>query len=426
MTLLGIVLKSLRQHSLTTGFAVVNIALGVSLLVAVISLREQAHENLTQVNVGVDAILGPKGSPLTVVLNGLYHMDEMPGKIKWTYYKKVLADPIIQEGIPFCTGHSYGGFRVDAIDRRFLTDFEYLPGEPGGAPGMSGSGKKFSFRPEDGGQGRPFGTGEEAVAGWAVAKELGIQLGQTFNPVCGVSAGPIHKNNIQFVGIMAPTGTPHDRAIYIPLTTFYTLDGHPGATARMAVDEQHREISGALLKIKRIRGNALHPGIQDLKYNINQSTEAQLVVPNEVLPKLFQIIGWVDGAFLAIAVLVTVLGTMCLLVALVSALRERRRDIALMRSIGATKQTVFGLVLCESLVISLCGGLLGLALGHAIVWVGSQYIKAGTGLLFSWLHVSLADAALLPALVVVGIVAGLFPAVQAYRIGVLKNLRPVS
>ncbi len=140
MKLWRIVLKSLRQHSLSTGFAVVNIALGVSLLIAVISLREQAHENLTQVNVGVDAILGPKGSPLTVVLNGLYHMDEMPGKIKWTYYQKVLADPIVQEGIPFCTGHSYAGFRVDAIDRRFLTDFEYLPGEPG-MPG-----KKFSFR----------------------------------------------------------------------------------------------------------------------------------------------------------------------------------------------------------------------------------------------------------------------------------------
>jgi len=150
------------------------------------------------------------------------------------------------------------------------------------------------------------------------------------------------------------------------------------------------------------------------------------VVPDEVLPKLFEIIGWVDGAFLAIAVLVTVLGTMCLLVALVSALRERKRDIALMRSIGATKQTVFGLVLCESLVISLFGGLLGLVLGHGIVWVGSQYITSETGLLFSWLHVSLADATLLPALVVVGIVAGLLPAMQAYRIGILKNLRPVS
>ena len=151
MKLWRIVLKSLRQHSLSTGFAVLNIALGVSLLIAVVSLREQAHENLTQVNVGVDAILGPKGSPLTVVLNGLYHMDEMPGKIKWTYYKKVLADPIVQEGIPFCTGHSYAGFRVDAIDRRFLTDFEYLPGEPG-KPG----GKSFPSAPKTAGRDGPL------------------------------------------------------------------------------------------------------------------------------------------------------------------------------------------------------------------------------------------------------------------------------
>jgi putative ABC transport system permease protein len=413
MRLWRIVLKSLRQHSLSTAFAVLNIALGVALLVAVISLREQAHANLTQVGLGVDAILGPKGSPLQIVLNGLYHMDEMPGKIKWPYYQKVLANPIVEEGIPFCTGHSYAGFRVNAIDGRFLTDFEYLPG------------RKFSFSPADGGQGRSFGTGEEAVAGWAVAKELGIKLGQTFNPVCGVSAGPVHRNNIEFVGILAPTGTPHDRAIYIPLNTFYTLEGHENV-ATMAVNEEYREISGAYLKIKRVRGGALNLNLQSMKYDINQSSEAQLVVPNEVLPKLFGIIGWVDGAFLAIAVLVTALGTMCLLVALVSALRERRRDIALMRSIGATRRTVFGLVLSESMVIAIFGGLLGLVMGHGIVWVGSQYIKAETGLRFSWLHISLADVSLLPALVVVGVVAGLFPAVQAYRLGVLRNLRPVS
>jgi len=409
-----IVFKSLRQHNLSTGFAIANIALGVALLVAVISLREQVHANLTQVGLGVDAILGPKGSPLQIVLNGLYHMDEMPSKIKWTYYQKVLGNPIVEEGIPFCTGHSYAGFRVNAIDQAFLMNFEYLPD------------RNFSFRPEDGGKGRAFSTGEEAVAGWAVAKELGLKLDQTFNPICGVSTGPIHKSNIKFVGILAPTGTPHDRAIYIPLNTFYTLDGHGDETARMVVDEQYREISGAYLKIKRIRGHALHPGIQDLRYNINQSSEAQLVVPNEVLPKLFDMIGWVDGAFLAVAVLVTVLGTMCLLVALVSALRERRRDIALMRSIGATRKIIFGLVLSESLAISLFGGVLGLILGHGIVAIGSQYINAETGLRFSWSHISMADVSMLPALVVGGILAGLFPAIQAYRLGVLTNLRPMS
>lgn len=416
MSLWRIVLRSLRQHWLSSGLAIVSIALGVALLVSVVSLREQAHNNFTQVGLGVDAVLGPKGSPLQIVLNAVYHLEEMPGKIKWPYYQTVLQQPIVVEGIPFCTGHSYAGFRVNAIDGKFFSDFEYLPG------------KRFSFAAADGGQGRAFEGRNEAVAGWAVAKELGIQLGQTFNPVCGVHSGdPVHVNdNIAFVGIMAPTGTPHDRAIYIPLTTFYTLDGHGADVAKMALDEEHREISGAYLKIKRIRGGVLNPGIQDLKYDIGQSQGAQLVVPNEVLPSLFSIIGWVDKTLLAIAILVTVLAVLFLFVALVSALRERRRDIALMRALGARRGTVFGLILSESLVIAVLGGALGLVAGHWIVALGSHFVKVETGLRFSELYVSQVDVLLFPAMIVLGLLAGLVPAIQAYRIGVLKNLVPIS
>ena len=87
MSFWHIVLKSLRQHGLSTGLAVVSIALGVALLVSVASLREQTHRNFTQEGLGVDAVLGPKGSPLQIVLNALYNMEEMPGKIPWTYYQ---------------------------------------------------------------------------------------------------------------------------------------------------------------------------------------------------------------------------------------------------------------------------------------------------------------------------------------------------
>ena len=415
MNLGRIIAKSLRQHWLSTGMAVFSIALGVALLVSVVSLREQAHRNFTEVGLGVDAVLGPKGSPLQIVLNAVYHLEEMPGKIPWTTYEKVLKDPLVVEGIPFCTGHSYAGFRVNAIDGRFQTDFEYQPG------------KHFSFRPEDGGQGRPFATGEEAVAGWEVARELGIKLGNTFNPVCGVKAGdPVHvHDNIRFVGVMGRTGTPHDRAIYIPLATFYTLGGHE-AVAEMAVSEEHREISGAYLKIRRLPGGAMNPGIMDLKYNINQSATAQLVVPNEVLPSLFNIIGWVDKTLLVIALLVTLLSALFLLVSLLSALRERRRDLALMRALGATRRTVLGLMLSESVVMAALGGVLGLVIGHGIVAIGAEAIRVETGLRFSAFYLSSADVLLLPAIVVSGLVVGLVPAIQAYRTGVLKNLAPVS
>jgi len=411
-----IVLRSLKHHRFSSSVAAISIAMGIALLVAVYSFKEQTHNTFTQVGLGVDALLGPKGSPLQIVLNALYHLEEMPGKIKWSYYKEVEKDPLILQAIPFAVGHSYGGFRVNAIDPRFLTEFEYLPG------------KRFSFSEQEGGEGRAFNAPTEAVAGWAAAKALHLQLGNEFSPVCGVREGdPIHETDrLHFVGILAPTGTPHDRAIYIPLETFYLLSGHPVETQKMAKDMEYREVSGAYIKIRRIRGGALHPGIQGLKYAVNQSDRNQLVIPNEVMPRLFNIIGWVDRVLIAIAAILTVLSALFLFFSLLSALRERRRDLALFRALGATRRTVMGLVIFEALIISLLGGLLGLLIGHGLIGVGAHFIKVETGVAFSGSYLGSADWLVLPGAALVGLLAGLLPAIQAYRLGVLKNLSPIS
>ena len=411
-----IIIKSLRQHRFSNLLAMVSIAMGIALLVAVYSFKEQSHQTFTQVGLGVDAILSPKGSPLQIVLNAIYHLEEMPGKIKWNDYKRIESSRIVTQAIPFVMGHSYGGVRVNAIDSRFLTDFEYLPG------------KRFSFNPEEGGTGRVFKTRYEAVSGWAASKTLNIKTGQTFNPVCGVEDhDPIHrKNPIKFVGILAPTGTPHDRAIYIPLKTFYGLEGHPHETVKMAENEIQREISGAYLRIKRIRGDAIHPGIQNLKFSINQAERIQLVVPAEVMPKLHNIIGWVDRVLIAIAIILTVLSSLFLFFSLLQSLREMRRDLELFRALGATRAKVMALIISESMIISILGGVLGLITGHWLVDVGSEFIKVETGVGFSAAYISLVDWLIIPGAALLGLMAGLVPGVQAYRLGVLKNLSPVS
>jgi putative ABC transport system permease protein len=413
MRLHTIVLKSLRQHWLSSALAMISIAAASSLLIAVTSLREQSHKAFTQSGIGVDAILGPKGSPLQIVLNAIYNLETMPGKVKWPYFKKVTKDPLVIKAIAFCTGHSYGGFRVNAIEPTFLTEFEYMPG------------KTFSFKAGDGGSGRAFEKLDEAVAGAVAAKELHIVLGSTFNPVCGVQSGdPVHVNdNLRFTGILAPTGTPYDRAIYIPLERFYTLEGH---NAKKSLDEQYREISGAYLKIKTGRAGAMNPGVQSLKYDIDQSQDAQLIIPNEVMPRLFNIIGWVDNVLLAVAIMVTVLAAMFLFVSLISALKDRRRDIALMRTLGATRLVIVALVLSEALLISLAGVVAGLLLGHGIVEIGCYYVHVETGLLLSPWFISSADIWILPAAVILSLIAGIIPAIAAYRQTVIVNLAPVS
>ena len=415
MSFWKIVLKSLRHHRFSNMLAAISIAMGIALLVAVYSFKEQSQKTFTEVGLGVDAILGPKGSPLQIVLNAIYHLEDMPGKIKWSYYKAVEGERIVEQAIPFVVGHSYGGVRVNAIDPRFLSEFEYLPG------------KKFTFAKEKGGQGRPFEKSHEAVAGWAAAKELNIKLGQTFNPVCGVQeGGPVHSDLMTFVGILAPTGTPHDRAVYIPLETFYGLEGHPQETAIMAENEEYREISGAYIKIKRIRGGAIHPGIQDLKFAINQSDQNQLVVPAEVMPRLHNIIGWMDRVLIAIAIILTALSSLFLFFSLLQSLREMRRDLALFRALGATRNTVMGLVIFEALIISLLGGVLGLALGHWLIGAGAHFIKVETGVGFTAGYISLIDWLIIPGTALLGFLAGLVPGLQAYRLGVLQNLSPMS
>ena len=416
MSFWKIVLKCLTHHRFSSGLAAVSIAMGIALLVAVYSFKEQSHKTFTSVGLGVDAVLAPKGSPLQIVLNALYHLENMPGKIKWTYYQEVEKEKIVAQAIPFVVGHSYGGFRVNAIDKRFLTEFEYLPG------------KTFSFSEKEGGKGRAFETLTEAVAGWVAAKSLHIRLGDVFNPVCGVQEGdPVHEQDfLEFVGILAPTGTPHDRAIYIPLEAFYGLEGHPQETVIMAEHEEFREISGAYIKIKRIRGGALHPAIQDLKFAINQSARSQLVVPAEVMPRLHNIIGWVDTVLIAIAIILTALSALFLFISLWSALREMRRDLALFRALGATRTTVMGLVISEALIISVLGGILGLAFGHWLIAIGAHFIKVETGVDFTADYLSMIDWVVIPGAILLGILAGLVPAVQAYRLGVLRNLSPVS
>ena len=245
--------------------------------------------------------------------------------------------------------------------------------------------------------------------------------------MCVQDSDPAYKTeHITFVGILAPTGTPHDRAIYIPIEAFYGLEGHPHETVIMGEQEQHREISGAYLKIKRIRKGAIHPGIQDLKFAINQSDRNQLVFPAEVMPRLHNIIGWVDRVLIAIAIMLTVLASLFLFFSLLQSLREMRGDLALFRALGATRKSVMGLVISEALIISLFGGMLGLALGHWLISLAAHFVKIETGVGFTAGYLSSADWLVIPGTAVLGLFAGLVPGVQAYRLGVLKNLSPVA
>jgi putative ABC transport system permease protein len=407
MHLLTIARISLRQHRVSSAVAALALAAGVALLLTVTALREQTQARFTQVGLGVDALLGPKGSPLQIVLNALYHLEDMPGTVPWPLFTAVKQHPAVADGFALVTGHSYAGVRVNAVETRFLTEFTWKPDT------------RFALA-----QGRLADARHEAVAGAEAAARLGITPGFRFCPVCGVDPGdPVHdQDQITITGILAPTGTPHDRVIYLRLEDFYTLGGHGSATGAMADDPAHRTISGAYLVLRRIRGGGYHPAVQDLQYQLRQSPQAQVVLPAETLPKLFSIIGWVDQVLAAIALLVAALATALLTLALVASLRERRRDLALLRALGAGRRTILSLILLQALVISLTGLILGLALGQGLLVIGCGILGAETGLVFNPWTWTTAHSLLLPLVPLVGVGAGLLPALQAYRLPLLDTL----
>ncbi len=418
MKLRELVWKSLRQHSLSSIAAIISLSLGIALMTAVLGLRTETQRQFTRVGLGIDAIAGPKGSALQVVLNAIYHLEEMPGRIPWSYIESIRKHPVVKSVVPFCTGHSFAGIRVNAMDGAFFQGFEIQPG------------RQLSFDPAEGGQGRAFASGpvHEAVIGWEAAKTLGVKVGDEFSPTCGVNQGErVHDDDhFTFVGILGRTGTPHDRAIYIPLESFFSLGGHSGEVSGMENDLDSRVVSGAFVKIRRIRGDVMHPGIQDLKFSLRDDPRGQLVIPNEVLPSLFRIIGWIDQVLLGIAGLVVGLASLFLFVSLLNALRERRRDYALLRCLGARRRVIFGLVLSESSIICSIGGILGIILGHFLMLVGAHYIKAESGVDLQSAGIGLPDFLTFAGVVSLGLLTGLIPAIQAYRQNVLENLAPTS
>jgi putative ABC transport system permease protein len=141
---------------------------------------------------------------------------------------------------------------------------------------------------------------------------------------------------------------------------------------------------------------------------------------------LFLIIGWVDQVLWAVGMMVALLAAAFLAFALVATLRERRRDLALLRALGARRRTIFGLVLAQALAISLAGAVIGWLLGHLLTGIGCHFVKAETGMSFTTWYWSSADFGLLPAALVLGTLAGLWPAIQAYRLGLLATLKPQS
>lgn len=400
MNLFQLVLKSLRQHALSTWVTALSIALAGGLLMSVWAVKTQSNQNFTNVSGGFDAVLGARGSKLQLVLNAIYHLEASPGNLAWQDYLDVKAMSAVQLAIPLALGDNYRGYRVVGTLTNLFTGVEPAPG-----------------RRLDAAAGRVFNAGfREAVVGSFAAQRLGLKLGDTFQPYHGLIFNPDdqHEENYVVVGILKPSNSPVDRVIWIPLEGVQNMTGHDPKAAS--------DVSAVLIKLRSpVAGQQM-----ELLYN-KQGNRLTFAWPiGMIMAQLFDKIGWFDRVLAIVAYLVAAVATGSILASIYNSMNERRRDFAILRALGARRFTVFATIVLESTLIAALGMLIAFGIYLAIMSGATSVIRAQTGVVLNplawhpvmlWAPLGMISAAAL---------AGIVPAVKAYRTDVASNLVPAS
>ena len=401
MSLLQIVFRSLRQHMLSTLITAFSIALASGLLMSVWVVKEQARRNFTEVESGFDGVFGARGSKLQLVLNSIFHLEESPGNLSWEQYELIAKDKRrVKTAVPIAVGDNYRGYRLVGVTTN-LFEIEYRSGEKfdvrdGG----------FAFRPEK----------KQAVVGSFVAERLNMKEGDTFHPYHGLIFDEKEKHAEIYIvsGIMKPTNTPADRVIWIPIKGLQNMSGHNAATAT--------DVSAVLVKLQ----SNTHGMMMNQEYNAQGDVMTFAWPIAQIMAQLFNKIAPVEMVLRFVALLVALVAAGSILASIYNSMNERRREIAILRALGARRGTVFGVVVLEASGIALLGALAGFVMYFIIISLAAWFVRSETGIVLDPFEPQPVMLWAPMAMLGLGALAGVVPAAKAYGTDVADNLIPNS
>ena len=401
MTLPLILYRSLRQHALSTLVTAGSIALAVGLLMVVWMVKDQSQRAFVETSTGFDAVLGARGSRLQLVLNAIFHLEASPGNIAAADFEQIRRHPAVKAAIPLAVGDNYRGYRIVGTSENLFTQVEYARG------------RRYAVQPG----GRVFaGTAHEALVGSFVAERLGLRVGDTFQPYHGLVFDPSHQHEEIYtvVGILEPTNTPADRVLWVPLAGIQNMKGHD---PKFATD-----LSAVLLQLRTPQAGFM----LDMMYN-RQGNRLTFAYPvGAIIADLFGKIGWFDRVLALVAYLVAFVAAGSVLASIYASMSARRRDLAILRALGARRHTIFTAVVAEAAVIGALGALAGFVVYGALLAGVARIIRAQTGVAIDVLamHPVLWIAPL--AMIALCALGGIIPALKAYRVPVAETLAPTS
>ncbi|EOS9874707.1 ABC transporter permease [Vibrio parahaemolyticus] len=399
--------KSLMNRKATAVLTIMTVAISVILLLGVERIRTQAKDSFANTISGTDLIVGGRSGQVNLLLYSVFRIGNATNNIDWKSYQEFSQHRAVDWAIPISLGDSHKGFRVMGTNHSYFEHYKY------------GSKQPLTFS-----KGKEFNGLFETVLGSDVAKQLGYQIGSEIIIAHGISdVGFSRHDKLPFkvVGILAPTGTPVDKTIHVSLEAIEAihvgwesgarLGPTPDAKALQERDFQPKQITAMLVGLKsRIQTFALQRQI-----NNYPKEPLSAIMPGVALHELWGMMSVAEQALMAVSGFVVIAGLLGMLSSLLTSLQERRREMAILRAMGARPRHVFSLLISEASLLTAAGivtGVLGL---YAILALLQPLIQQHYGINLTLSTLSAYEWMLLSFVQCAGIVIGFIPAFRAYR-----------
>ncbi len=434
---INIVLRSLRVRFLASSVTVAMVAIAVALLLVLMSLREAASQAFRRGTGNIHLQISADASPLVSVLNGLFYANAPANPIAWAKYQEIKNSFPWLWAIPTQLGDSFRGSPVMATTPEFLSNFEPVSGQP----------FQYAF-------GQGFAEDFQVVAGSKAASEHGLSVGQKIVFTHGTGAsregGHEHADHpYEVVGILKPTGSAHDRALFTNLQSTWIIHAEDRlASAHSEEEEDHdhdhdhahehehvnpedltdadKLVTGILLRLPTRPGSDASASIAAQFDRLRRDMAITVAQPAQQIGRLMAIVGDIDWLFLAMAVVVLVSSAISIMLAMVASMELRRRQVAVLRVLGASAWRVFALAITESTLIGLIGAILGAILAFGGSALASTILAQRIGITVAGTIDLRSAAVVMASAIVLAALAGIIPAVKSYRTPVARHLKPIA
>lgn len=415
MSIFSMAWKSLLNRRFTAGLTIISIALSITLLIGVERLRSEARSSFANTISGTDLIVGARSGTVQLLLYSVFRIGDATNNMSWQSYEDLSRHPKVKWSVPLSLGDSHRGYRVLGTNQDYFKYYRFAKD------------KKLMFK-----QGIPFSDLYDAVVGAEVAKKLGYKLGDRIVLAHGASDVKFARHDdkpFQVVGILQHTGTPVDRTVHVSLQAIEAL--HVGWKSGAPIPGL--SISAEQTKKMQLKPKAITAALVGLKSKIatfqlqrfvNEYPHEPLsaILPGVALFQLWDMIGIAENALLIVSGFVVVVGLFGMLTALLTSLNERRREMAILRSVGARPAHVFTLIMGEAGFLTVMGVMIGLAILYGVLWIAQPVIEHQFGIFIPISGISTYESILLAIVIAAGFVIGCIPSYRAYRLSLADGL----